>query len=439
MLERSGGRSAREDDESLKRESLEPGGRGVVWCGVARAERCAARESTARVLASDRPTLPNSCNRAQFGGLNAHAADGWKERLRKRGFWCCVLCTHVEAQGGAALGMEASIEAWLQGSSATAANVSAPEVEPPQINPEARPSIPISRISDGGGAAHGVHTVVPLQLPGSSDAHEASAARTSPAAPMVCPLCHGVSAEVELASPTCDASPAAADSPSPPAGASPTSAAGVSPRSDVGPGGERVQRRALRKVKRGRSINKVGKWWKMYGYNGPPYCQRCSEVFRDHIIRQISNSANCSRANPCTDCTQVLKHLPQPHEEVWAKMDQTKEARGGARAAKQAKKSAAAVGLVQLSKSYDAAFDGPLRSSAQPPPVAVARHGGVGAEARGGGSGGHRFQSSPGPRGIVLPTLRASSVDGSLPILPTLRASSLDGGSIPRRISTPGD
>ena len=282
--------------------------------------------------------------------------------------------------------------------------------------------------------------MAPLQLPGrSSGAHEAAAAHGSPAAPMVCPLCHGVSAEAEMQSPTCDASPAAADSPSPPAGASPTSAAGVSPRSDVGPDGERVQRRALRKVKRGRSINKVGKWWKMYGYNGPPYCQRCSEVFRDHIIRQISNSAFCSRANPCTDCTQVLKYLPQPHEQVWAQMDQTKEARGGARAAKQAKKSAAAVGLVQLSKSYDAAFDRPPGSSALPPPVVVERHGGIGAEAHGGSSGGNRLQSSPEPRRIVLPTLRSCSVDGSLPILPTLRASSLDGGSIPRRVAPAAD
>ena len=198
--------------------------------------------------------------------------------------------------------------------------------------------IPARSTDPGGRAGHGA---LPLSA-ASFDSGDGSS--------LVCPLCHGVSADsptdADAQSPPTDgssptgASSADTESPSPPAGASPGSA------------GAGVQRRALRKVKRGRSINKVGKWWKMYGYNGPPYCQRCSEVFRDHIIRQISNSANCSRANPCTDCTQVLNYLPHPHEEVWAKMDRTKEARG-ARAAKQSKKSAAAVGLVQLSESFD--------------------------------------------------------------------------------------
>jgi hypothetical protein len=30
----------------------------------------------------------------------------------------------------------------------------------------------------------------------------------------------------------------------------------------------------------------AGNWWRNLGYGGPPYCQRCSEVFRDHIMRQ---------------------------------------------------------------------------------------------------------------------------------------------------------
>ena len=50
---------------------------------------------------------------------------------------------------------------------------------------------------------------------------------------------------------------------------------------------------------------------------GPPYCQRCSEIFRDHIIRQISNSAGCSRERPCRDCHTILQHFKTPLEQVW--------------------------------------------------------------------------------------------------------------------------
>jgi hypothetical protein len=64
-----------------------------------------------------------------------------------------------------------------------------------------------------------------------------------------------------------------------------------------------VKRRRLR----------LGMWWKKYGYGGPPYCQRCSEVFRDHIIRGLSNSAKCTPANPCLDCKKVLQHFPKSH------------------------------------------------------------------------------------------------------------------------------
>lgn len=54
---------------------------------------------------------------------------------------------------------------------------------------------------------------------------------------------------------------------------------------------------------------RLGKWWKKYGYSGPAYCQRCSELFRDHIIRSLSNSAQCSMASPCLDCKRVLVHF----------------------------------------------------------------------------------------------------------------------------------
>ena len=55
---------------------------------------------------------------------------------------------------------------------------------------------------------------------------------------------------------------------------------------------------------------RLGKWWKKYGYRGPSYCQRCSELFRDHIIRSLSNSAQCTLETPCLDCRRILVHFP---------------------------------------------------------------------------------------------------------------------------------
>ena len=55
---------------------------------------------------------------------------------------------------------------------------------------------------------------------------------------------------------------------------------------------------------------RLGRWWKKYGYRGPAYCQRCSELFRDHIIRSLSNSAHCSLETPCLDCKRILEHFP---------------------------------------------------------------------------------------------------------------------------------
>lgn len=50
-------------------------------------------------------------------------------------------------------------------------------------------------------------------------------------------------------------------------------------------------------------------------------CQRCSEVLRDHIMRQKPNSALCTRAQPCDDCTKVLEHFVLSGEALWAKFD----------------------------------------------------------------------------------------------------------------------
>ena len=73
------------------------------------------------------------------------------------------------------------------------------------------------------------------------------------------------------------------------------------------------QRQRKKRVKKtARMTNRIGLWWKKYGYVGPAYCQRCSELFRDHIIRQVSNTANCSRVTPCMDCSKVLEHFAAP-------------------------------------------------------------------------------------------------------------------------------
>ena len=80
--------------------------------------------------------------------------------------------------------------------------------------------------------------------------------------------------------------------------------------------------RKRRRMKKTRSSNTLGKWWRKYGYCGAAYCQKCSELFRDHLLRQISNSAHCSRECPCVDCQRVLCNMGnQTLERLWAKVD----------------------------------------------------------------------------------------------------------------------
>eukprot|EP01050_Picozoa_sp_SAG11_P005071 SAG11_NODE_342_length_10454_cov_11.233079_3_plen_397_part_00 len=52
-----------------------------------------------------------------------------------------------------------------------------------------------------------------------------------------------------------------------------------------------IPQRNRRKIKGGRRKVKFGRYWRGLGYSGEQYCQRCSEIFRDHLIRQHSNSA----------------------------------------------------------------------------------------------------------------------------------------------------
>ena len=85
---------------------------------------------------------------------------------------------------------------------------------------------------------------------------------------------------------------------------------------DASTAGPQRQRRIMKKTRR---VNKMGMWWKKYGYVGHAYCQRCSELFRDHIIRQSSNSAGCNRKKPCVDCSKILGSFARPL--MWNKLD----------------------------------------------------------------------------------------------------------------------
>ena len=68
--------------------------------------------------------------------------------------------------------------------------------------------------------------------------------------------------------------------------------------------------RKRRKRPEARKHFRTGNYWRGIGYSSEAYCQRFSEVFRDHLLRQNPNSANCSRENPCDDCTKILTFFP---------------------------------------------------------------------------------------------------------------------------------
>jgi hypothetical protein len=93
--------------------------------------------------------------------------------------------------------------------------------------------------------------------------------------------------------------------------------------------GRRQQRRRKTPTRK----RKLGHWGYQSGYSGPRYCQRCSEVFRYHIMEQKPNSADCSRESPCHLCVQVLPHYRPQGSALWAALDAAKQAREGFRAA----------------------------------------------------------------------------------------------------------
>lgn len=83
--------------------------------------------------------------------------------------------------------------------------------------------------------------------------------------------------------------------------------------------------------------------WALFGYAGEPYCKRCSELFRDHLLREVSNSAQCTRESPCDDCCQILEHCPAERDGIWAKYA-ARQAKLSAKAELNARKKAALAG-----------------------------------------------------------------------------------------------
>lgn len=59
-----------------------------------------------------------------------------------------------------------------------------------------------------------------------------------------------------------------------------------------------------------------------FGYDGPPYCSRCSSVFRAHMLKQTVSGSKCSRQNPCAQCVAVLSHFSNSHKEAFVAMDE---------------------------------------------------------------------------------------------------------------------
>ena len=53
--------------------------------------------------------------------------------------------------------------------------------------------------------------------------------------------------------------------------------------------------------------HRLGKFWQKFGYAGPPYCTRCSSVFRAHLVTRLVAQGTCSREKPCRRCAKV-KH-----------------------------------------------------------------------------------------------------------------------------------
>jgi hypothetical protein len=67
--------------------------------------------------------------------------------------------------------------------------------------------------------------------------------------------------------------------------------------------------------------HRLGMFWRKFGYNGPPYCTRCSSVFRAHMVTRTVSVAKCSRDKPCSRCLNILGHFKCERTKAFKAMD----------------------------------------------------------------------------------------------------------------------
>ena len=81
-----------------------------------------------------------------------------------------------------------------------------------------------------------------------------------------------------------------------------------------------------------RKDNRLGMWYRKYGYDGDPYCKACSESFKSHLVQQKTRPrCGCTRAQPCADCAKVLAGFgTKTPKQVFQKFDDEKEQRSAA-------------------------------------------------------------------------------------------------------------
>jgi hypothetical protein len=68
--------------------------------------------------------------------------------------------------------------------------------------------------------------------------------------------------------------------------------------------------------------HRLGMFWRKFGYDGPPYCSRCSSVFRAHMVTRTVSAMNCSRDSACSKCTRILGNFRVSRESAFAAMDE---------------------------------------------------------------------------------------------------------------------
>ena len=68
--------------------------------------------------------------------------------------------------------------------------------------------------------------------------------------------------------------------------------------------------------------DRLSRFWRKFGYDGPPYCLRCAELFRSHQLTCSIKSETCSREQPCPRCANVFVHFTKDKEACFAAMDQ---------------------------------------------------------------------------------------------------------------------